>query len=103
MRDGSACKAKWNQIIPNYKRIADFHAYTGQNAVDYWELSTSKHITEGLPRSFSRDLYEKIHEWYGSRLQIQPPHTRDLFVPHIGNHPGVHNHGASDDEGSGAS
>jgi hypothetical protein len=28
MRDGSACKAKWNQIIPGYKRIADFHART---------------------------------------------------------------------------
>jgi hypothetical protein len=29
MRDGSACKAKWSQIIPDYKQIADFHARTG--------------------------------------------------------------------------
>jgi hypothetical protein len=103
MRDGSACKAKWSQIIPDYKRIADFHARTGQNAVDYWELSTSEHITEGLPRSFSHNLYEQIHEWYGFRPQIQPPHTRDLLVPQDGNHAGVHNHGPSDDEGSGTS
>lgn len=73
MRDGSACKAKWNKIIPHYKWIANFHVCTGQNTVDYWELSTLEHITDGLPRSFSRDLYEHIHEWFGSRSQIQPP------------------------------
>jgi hypothetical protein len=71
--------------------------------MDYWELSTTEHITDGLPRIFSRDLYEQIHEWYGSRPQIQPPHTRDLLASQDGNHPGVHNHGTSDDEGSGAS
>jgi hypothetical protein len=103
MRDGSACKAKWNQIIPDYKRIADFHARTGQNAANYWELSSTEHITDGLPKSFSRDLYDQIHEWYGSRPQIQPPHTRDLLSTQDGNHPGIHKQGASDDEGSGAS
>lgn len=24
MRDGAACKSKWSQMIPDYKRIADF-------------------------------------------------------------------------------
>jgi hypothetical protein len=52
MRDGPACKAKWNQIIPDYKRIVDYHARMGRNLVDYWELSTSEHTTNGLPKTF---------------------------------------------------
>jgi hypothetical protein len=35
LREGSACKTKWNQLIPDYKRIADYHSRTGQNVVDY--------------------------------------------------------------------
>ena len=34
MCDGLACKAKWNQLLPNYKRIVDFHARTGHNTAD---------------------------------------------------------------------
>jgi hypothetical protein len=28
LRDGPACKTKWNQLVPDYKRIVDFHART---------------------------------------------------------------------------
>jgi hypothetical protein len=100
MRDGPACKAKWNQIIPDYKRIADFHARTGQNAMDYWKLSNSEHTAKGLPKTFSQDLYNRIHEWYGSRPQIQPPHTRDLLATQDGNFAGLPSQGASTDDGS---
>jgi hypothetical protein len=58
MRDGPTCKGKWNQLIPDYKRIADFHARTGRNVAEYWELSTSEHIVEGLPKTFSQELYD---------------------------------------------
>jgi hypothetical protein len=33
--NGLAYKTKWNQLIPDYKRIADYHSRTGQNVVDY--------------------------------------------------------------------
>jgi hypothetical protein len=103
MRDGPACKAKWNQVIPDYKRIVDFHARTGRNGLEYWELSTSEHSLEGLPKTFSQELYDQIHEWFGQRPQIQPPHIRDLLASRDGNHRGVHALHASDDEGSGES
>jgi hypothetical protein len=103
MRDGPACKGKWNQLIPDYKRIADFQARTERNAIEYWELSSSEHTAEGLPKMFSRELYNQIHEWFGQRPQIQPPHIWDLLAPHDANHPGVHALQLSDDEGSGDS
>jgi hypothetical protein len=62
MRDGPAYKAKWNQVIPDYKRIVDFHARIGRNGLEYWELSTSEHSLEGLPKTFSQELYDQIHE-----------------------------------------
>jgi hypothetical protein len=67
MRDGPACKAKWNQLIPDYKRIADFHARTGCNVVDYWDLLSYEHTVECLPKSFAQELYAQIHEWFGQR------------------------------------
>jgi hypothetical protein len=35
MRDGPAYKAKWNLLLPDHKRIADFHARIGRNGMDY--------------------------------------------------------------------
>ena len=35
VRDGPACKTKWNQLIPDYKRIADYLNKTGRNVPDY--------------------------------------------------------------------
>ena len=34
-RDGPAWKTKWNHLVPDYKRIADYLSRTGQNVVDY--------------------------------------------------------------------
>jgi hypothetical protein len=103
MQDGPACKAKWNQLIRDYKRIADFHACTGRNVPEYWELSSLEHSAENLPRNFSQDLYAQIHEWFGQRPQIQPPHVRDLLATHDGNHPGVHVSQQVEDDASGDS
>jgi hypothetical protein len=36
---------------------------------------------EGLPKSFSHEIYGRIDEWFGRRPQIQPPHVRDLLNP----------------------
>ena len=74
-RDGAACKTKWNQIVPEYKRIADFFARTSRNGANYWELTATERKSEGLPRSFAQDTFYSIHEWYGRRPSMQPPHT----------------------------
>ena len=42
VRDGPACKTKWNQLILDYKRIVDYLNRTGRNVPDYWELSASE-------------------------------------------------------------
>jgi hypothetical protein len=35
LRDGPSCKTKWHQILPDYKRIADYHSRTSTNTPDY--------------------------------------------------------------------
>lgn len=86
LRDGPACKAKWNQLISDYKRIADYLCRTGRNVPDYWELSSAERKAEGLPRMFAKEFYDAIHEWFSNRPQIQPPHVRDLLSPNDGNY-----------------
>ena len=66
LRDGPAYKTKWNQLIPNYKRIADYFSRTGTNVPDYWELSTEERKTEGLPKEFGENIFAALHEWYGA-------------------------------------
>ena len=65
-RDGPTCKTKWNQIIPDYKQIADFFSRTGRNGANYWILTPAERKSEGLPRSFPQDIFYNIHDWYGS-------------------------------------
>ena len=62
LKDGAACKAKWNQLFPDYKRIADYLSRTGRNIPDYWELSASERKADGLPRMFAKEFYNAIHE-----------------------------------------
>ena len=50
VRDGPACKTKWNQLIPDYKRIADYFSRTGTNKLDFWDLTANEWKLEGLPR-----------------------------------------------------
>ncbi|KAG0597304.1 hypothetical protein M758_UG326700 [Ceratodon purpureus] len=86
MRDGAACKTKWYQLIPDYKKIADYLNRSGRNLADYYEMSSSEWKGEGLPRLFAHDVYTAINEWYGSRPQIQPPHVRDLLANNDSNY-----------------
>lgn len=62
LRDSAACKAKWNQLLPDYKRIADYLCRTGRNVPDYWELTAVDRRSEGLPRQFGQDVFDAIHE-----------------------------------------
>ena len=85
-RDGAACKTKWNQIIPEYERIADFLARIGRNGADYWDLTIADRKSEGLPRSFFQELFHSINDWFGTWPNMQPPHTRDLLSHEDGNY-----------------
>jgi hypothetical protein len=98
LRDGPACKTKWNQLIPDYKRIADYHSKIGRNVADYWEQTATEHKAEGLPKAFMKEFYDAIHKWYGNRPQIQPPHVRDLLALDDGNFRREQQHAGFDDE-----
>jgi hypothetical protein len=78
-RDFAACKGKWHLILPNYQRILDYHARTDQEV--YWSQSSGNHVAEGVPKSFSKELFDAIDEWFGRRPQITPPHVQDLLSP----------------------
>ena len=56
----------------------NYHARTGINDEDYWLLTPNVLIIEKLSKAFSKEIYVRIHEWFGRRPQIQPPHVRDL-------------------------
>jgi hypothetical protein len=34
-RDGMVCKGKWHLILPDYRRVVDYHVRTGINDEDY--------------------------------------------------------------------
>ena len=105
VRDGPACKTKWNQILPDYKRIADYFTRTGTNVPDYWEMSASDRKSEGLPKQFPEEFFCTIHKWFGDRSQITPLHIRDVLRPNDANYrphdtehnDGNHNHDDTDD------
>ena len=90
LRDGPACKTKWNQILPDYKRISDYLNHSGRNVPDYWELSATERKEEGLSKHFPQDIYTTIDEWYGNRPQINPPHIRDLLAANDDNYRAQH-------------
>ena len=96
-RDGMACKGKWHLILPDYRRVADYHARTGLNDEDYWLLTPNELTMEKLPKAFSKEIYVRIHEWFGRRPQIQPPHVRDLLNPHDSVFPHEDFNGVEDD------
>ena len=80
-RDGMACIGKWHLLLPDYRRVADYYARTGINNEEYWLLIPNELTAEKLSKAFSKEIYIRIHEWFGRRPQIQPPHVRDLLNP----------------------
>jgi hypothetical protein len=75
------CKSKWHLIIADYRHIANYHSRSGTNKEVYWSQTSNQHVQNGLPKSFCRELYDCIHEWFGRKPQIQPPHVCDLQNP----------------------
>ena len=81
VRDGDACKSKWNQLILEYKRIANYFRRSGIEVTTYWTLQQEWRKSQGLPRTFLHEVFFQIHEWYGRELEIRPPHGRDYYAP----------------------
>lgn len=52
VRDATSCKTKWNQLILDYKEIANFYARIDNNRGSYWELTPTQYKADKLPRLF---------------------------------------------------
>lgn len=65
-----ACKDKWHLILPDYRRVADYHARTDINDEDYCLLTPNELISEKLSKAFC--IYVKNHKWFGCHPQSNP-------------------------------
>ena len=81
VQEGSACKHKWQSILLDYKRIADFHNMTRRNGEEYFHLSFVERWQYNLPQSYYREVYEQMHEFMMHRPIMNPPHQRHLLRP----------------------
>lgn len=62
-QDGLAYKTKWNQHLPDYKKIADYLMRTTRNVSDYWvNMSNNDKKAEGLPKIFAEDVFVAIYD-----------------------------------------
>lgn len=73
-------------MIPDYRRIHDYHNRTGVNFEAYWSMNNADKVRERLPKAYNRTIYESIDEWFGERPQMNPPHVRDLLNPNDGHY-----------------
>ena len=86
IREGPACKHKWTSTMSDFKRIADYHKGTGRNEEEYYLMTFGDRRKENLPRSFYKEVYSSMYEFFQSRPMMNPPHSRDLLRPQDGNY-----------------
>jgi hypothetical protein len=84
-RTAEACKYKWQQLLPDYKKVADLHKGTGTNSMLYFDLSFAERRDRVLPKNFDAFVYREMHEWLRHKPTMNPPHFRDLLHPDDGN------------------
>jgi hypothetical protein len=84
-RSAEACKYKWQQLLPDYKKVVDLHKGTGTNSMLYFDLSFAQHREKVLPTNLDSYAYREMHEWLWHKPTMNPPHFRDLFHPDDGN------------------
>lgn len=58
-------KDRWHLILPDYKKVNDYHSRMIINSKDYWLLSARDHVIQRLPRFFSKEINERIDKFLG--------------------------------------
>lgn len=85
LREGPACKHKWQSVMSDFKRIADYHKGTGRNEEESFLINFADRRKQNLPRSFFKEVYTSMYEFFITRPMMNPPHSRDLLRPQDGN------------------
>lgn len=86
VREGPACKHKWQSTMSDFKRIVDYHKGTGRNEEEYFLLTFADRRKQNLSRSFFREVYSSMFEFLMTRPMMNPPHSRDLLQCHDANY-----------------
>jgi hypothetical protein len=61
-RSAEACKYKWQQLLPDYKKVVDLHKGTGTNSMLYFDLSFAQHREKVLPTILDSYAYREMLE-----------------------------------------
>lgn len=85
-RDALACKYKWQTLLADYKKVADFQRGTGLVGTEYFELKSKERKEKRLLVQFFEEVYVQMHDWLQHKPTMQPPHSRDLLSPGDGNY-----------------
>lgn len=72
--DDMACKWKWHFLLPDYCNVADYHTRMRFSGEEYWTMRILERVGEKLSKTLPREIFKRINEWFGQRLQINP-HT----------------------------
>jgi hypothetical protein len=80
-RSSEGCKYKWQQLLPDYKRIGDLHKETGTNSEVYFSLTIPARRARNLPPNFDNQVFREMHKWLKLKPTMTPPHSRDLMNP----------------------
>jgi hypothetical protein len=87
-RSGPACKYKWQSMLQEYKKLADFHHETGRRQLEYFDLTVQEKLVQKLPRNFYKEVYDCMNEWLQHKPSINLPHARDTLNPSDANYEG---------------
>jgi hypothetical protein len=87
-RNGPACKYKWQSMLQEFKKLADFHKETGRRSLDYFSITAQEKMAHKLPKNFYLEVYTCMNEWLQHKPSINPPHARDTLHPSDGNYEG---------------
>jgi hypothetical protein len=72
-RRTKAYKYKLQQLLPDYKRVADLHKETGTNTMVYFDMTFKLRRDLQLPKNFDQFVYRDMHNWLKHKLTMNPP------------------------------
>ena len=78
-RSPEAYKYKWQQLLPDHKRIGDLHKETITNLEAYFIMIVTTMTARSLPTNFDLHIYCEMYEWLKHKPTMIPPHFRNLM------------------------
>jgi hypothetical protein len=71
-RDGLAYKYKWQTLLAEYKKVADYHKGTGLVDIEYFSLKSKERKERWLLPQFFEEVYMQMHDWLQHKPSMHP-------------------------------